>query len=86
MAEIAVSFRATFEAEGLTVSARHKMHDALVEWLRGVIHTSDTGKLHRELEAVAGMPVSEFWLFVLDDQTTSRDDYRYEQALASAKG
>jgi hypothetical protein len=81
MAEIAVSFRATFEADGLTTSARYKMHQVLMEWLREATRNSNTNKLHRELEAAAGIAVPEFYLFVIDDLTTSRDDARYEQAM-----
>lgn len=82
MAEIAVSFRANFEADGLTASARYKMQQVLMEWLREATRNSNTNKLHRELEAAAGMTVPEFYLFVIDDLNTSRDDARYEQATA----
>jgi len=82
MAEIAVSFRANFEADGLTASASYKMQQVLMEWLREATRNSNTNKLHRELEAAAGMTVPEFYLFVIDDLNTSRDDARYEQATA----
>jgi hypothetical protein len=85
MPEVAVSFRATFEADGLTTSARHKMRQVLMEWLREATRNSNTNELHRELEAAAGTSVPEFYLFVIDDLPTSRDDYHYEQALASMK-
>jgi len=85
MAEVAVSFRVDFEADGLTVKARHKMHEVLMEWLRETTRNGNTGKLHKDLEAAAGMPVPEFRLFVIDDLTTSRDDYRYERVLEAAR-
>jgi hypothetical protein len=84
MAEIAVSFRATFEADSLTASASYKMQQVLMEWLREATRNSNTNKLHRELEAAAGMTVPEFYLFVIDDLTTARDDHRYERALEAA--
>jgi hypothetical protein len=85
MAEVAVSFRATFEADGLAASARYKMQQVLMEWLRDATRNSNTNKLHRELEAAAGFSVPEFYLFVIDDLNTARDDHRYEQALEAMK-
>jgi hypothetical protein len=69
MKEIAVSFRANFEAENIDDDTRHKMRLVLMEWLREVVRNSNTNKLHKELEAAAGMTVPEFYLFVIDDLT-----------------
>lgn len=86
MTEIAASFRVNFEVEGLAPSARYNMQQVLMEWLREAARNSNTSKLHKKLEAAAGISVPEFHLFVIDDLNTARDDALYEQARAAMKG
>jgi len=69
MPEIAVSFRANFEVENVNDTARYEMRKVLMEWLREAVRNSNTNRLHKELEAAAGVPVSEFYLYVIDDLT-----------------
>ena len=77
---IAVSFRAGFEAAKLTANTKYQMEKILTNWLRDLISATDTSDPHEKLNKASGMNIPEFWLAVIADLSTAREDKIMEDA------
>ena len=78
--EVAVSFRASFD-DNKNVTANHlyKMDEVLREWLRNVTDNANTRELHKNLEKAAGVTVPNFYLWVISDIHSTRDQEDMEE-------
>ena len=72
--EVAVSFRVSFDADGVTANGLYKMEGVVTDWLREAVHNSDTKVLHAKLEEAAGAAVPEFYLWVIADLSYAKED------------
>lgn len=72
--EVAVSFRVSFDAEGVTARGLYKMEGVVTDWLREAVSKGDTKALHAKLEEAAGMSVPEFYLWVIADLSYAKED------------
>lgn len=71
--EVAVSFRVSFDAEGVTANGLYKMEGVVTDWLRETVNKGDIKALGAKLEAAAGVSVPEFYLWVIADLSYAKE-------------
>lgn len=71
--EVAVSFRVSFDGEGVTANGLYKMEGVVTDWLRETVNKGDIKALGAKLEAAAGVPVPEFYLWVIADLSYAKE-------------